>query len=234
MSLAARYGRKTDILEIVQEILDEQYCISAFTLPDSAIITESDQIQVNKWGLIPSWTKTPEDADKIRRMTLNARAETVFTLPSYRTAIKTQRCLVPSTGFFEFHHEGKNVTQYYIHLKEEEIFSLGGIYESWKNRETGKIIQTFSIITVPANELCTTIHNGGKNPFRMPLIIPKEAEEQWIDSSLCENSIKALINPYNSELMNAYPVSKDFNKKNSHDKSIIEPATSVKQKHSDF
>jgi putative SOS response-associated peptidase YedK len=134
ISLAARYGRKTDILEIVQEILEEQYCISAFTLPDSAIITESDQIQVNKWGLIPSWIKTPEDAEKIRKMTLNARAETVFNLPSYRMAIKKQRCLVPSTGFFEFHHEEKTVTPYYIHLKEDEIFSLGGIYESWENR----------------------------------------------------------------------------------------------------
>jgi putative SOS response-associated peptidase YedK len=86
------------------------------------------------------------------------------------------------------------------------------------------MIQTFSIVTVPANELCAIIHNGGKNPFRMPLIIPKDDEERWIDNSLNENGIKSLLKPYSNELMDAYPVSKDFNKKNSHDKSIIKPA----------
>ena len=104
MALANRYGRKTDILEIVQEILDEQYKITAFTNPDCAIVTPDANIQVAKWGLIPHWVKTEEDALKIRKMTLNAKAETVFNLPSYRVPILNKRCLVPSTGFFEFHH----------------------------------------------------------------------------------------------------------------------------------
>jgi len=209
---------------MVQEIIDEQYKITAFANPDCAIITPDSEIQVAKWGLIPSWTKTEAEANKIRKMTLNARSETVFSLPSFRNVIKTKRCLVPSTGYFEFHHEGKEAIPYYLFLSDEEIFSLGGIYDVWQNPYTGELIQTFSVITVPANELCAKIHNGGKNPFRMPLIISHEREDEWLDMYLKLPGIADFLRPFNSDLMDAYPVTNDFLKKNSKDASIIHPA----------
>ena len=224
MELAKRYGRKSDILEIVQEILDEQNKITAFTNPECYMITGSENLQTAKWGLIPHWTKTEEEASKIRKMTLNARCETVFSLPSFRNAIKTKRCLIPSTGFFEFHHEGKDAIPYYLFLKNEEIFSLGGVYDEWQNPATKEINKTFSIITVPSNDLCSKIHNGGKNPFRMPLIIPKDSEEKWLDTTLVQTKISNLFRPLSSDLMNAYPVSRDFLKKSAKDASVIEPA----------
>jgi len=161
---------------------------------------------------------------KIRKMTLNARCETVFDLPSFRSAIVKKRCIIPSTGYFEFQHIDKEVIPYYIFLKNEEIFSIGGIFEIWKNPATNEILQSFSILTVPANELCAKIHNGGKNPFRMPLIIGKQNEEKWLDNSLNTNDIKSFFNPYENNMMDAYPVSRDFLKKRSDDASIIEPA----------
>jgi len=209
---------------MVQEIIDEQYKITAFTNPDCAIITPDSEIQVARWGLIPSWTKTEDEAAKIRKMTLNARSETVFSLPSFRNSIIKNRCLIPSTGFFEFHHEEKDTIPYYIYLKEEEIFSLGGVYEVWNNQYTNEIIHTFSVITVPANELCAKIHNGGKNPFRMPLIISHEREKEWLDMYLKLPEITDFLRPFNSDLMDAYPVTNDFLKKNSKDASIIHPA----------
>jgi len=224
MELAHRYGRKTDILEIVQEILDEQYKITAFTHPDCAIITSSESIQIAKWGLIPEWIKSEEEAKKIRKVTLNARSETVFNLPSFRIPIVKKRCLVPSTGYFEFHHEGKNVLPYYIFLKEEDIFSIGGVSETWLNPVTKETLQTFSVLTVPANELCAKIHNGGKTPFRMPLIINKEDEERWLDNSLQTDEVSRFLIPYDSRKMDAYPISKDFIKKSPNDASIIERA----------
>ena len=222
--LANRYGRKSDIIEIVQEIIDEQYKVTAFTNPTCPIITNNSSIQTAKWGLIPGWTKTLEDATKIRKMTLNTRSETVLNLPSFRIPILKKRCLIPSTGFFEFHHEGKSAIPYYIFLKNEEIFSLGGIYDIWQNPITKEITQTFSILTVPANELCSKIHNGGKNPFRMPLIIDKEKEEQWLMDSLKTNDINSYFLPFENDMMDAYPVSGDFLKKNPNDVSIIKPA----------
>jgi len=224
LDIAKRYGRKTDMIEIVKEIIEEQHCISAFTHPQCAVITESDRIQANFWGLIPYWSKTPVDAAKIRKMTLNARAETIFDLPSYKFAIRRQRCLIPVTGFFEFHHEGKKIIPYYVFTKDNDLFSMGGIYDVWRNPETGDTVTTFTQITVPANELLSKIHNGGKNPFRMPLIIPKEKEEQWLDKSLTESNIKNFFIPFDTNLIDAYAVSKDFNRKAPNDRSIILPA----------
>ena len=224
LDMAKRYGRKTDILEIMREIQEEQYRISAFTHPLCPIITINQSIDTAKWGIIPFWTKTIEDAKKVRKMTLNARAETVFQRPTFKKQILSKRCLIPSTGFFEFHHQGKTVIPYYIYVNDEDIFSLGGLYDIWQNTETKEIIQTFTIITVPANKLCSEIHNGGKNPFRMPLIISRKNEEMWLQNSLNEIEIKNLFHPFADNKMGAYPISKDFLKKSSNDKSIIEMA----------
>ena len=223
LELAKRYGRKTNIIEMAQEINNEQYRINAFSNPLCPIITENQNIEAARWGLIPHWTKTVENAKKIRQSCLNARAETVFNLPSFRVPIINKRCLVPVTGFFEFHHANKSVIPYYIFLRNDEIFSFGGLYELWKNPATDEVTQTFSVLTVPANELCAKIHNGGKNPFRMPLIISKENEELLLDKSLKNNEIEGFFKSFDAVKMDAYPISKEFLKKRPDDASIVEP-----------
>jgi len=222
LALAKRYGRKTSVIEMAQEILDEQYKITAFSHPDCAIITESENIEVAKWGLIPKWTKTVADAAKIKKVCLNARSETVFSKPAFRSSILSKRCLLPVTGFFEFFHAKTGVIPYHIFLRNDEIFSLGGLFDEWYNPDTKETTQTFSVLTTSANELCATIHNGGKNPFRMPVIIGKENEEIWLDNSLSETDIQQFFLPIDADLMDAYPVSKDFLKKKPKDASIIE------------
>jgi len=225
LSLAKRYGLKTDIVEMAKEIIEEQkYRINAFKHPACPIVTNGESMEVARWGLIPHWTRTIEEAQKIRKMTLNARAETVFSLSSFRASIHSKRCIFPVTGYFEFHHTGKTTIPYYIFLKDEEIFSIGGIYERWQNPVSKEMMQTFSIITVPANELCKQIHNGGKNPFRMPLIISKNDERHWLDQSLKITDIQQFFTPFEANLMDAYPIGKDFLKKQPDDASIIDLA----------
>ena len=126
--LAARYGRKSDIIEIAKEILEEQYRQAAFTNPDCAIVTTSEELEVRKWGLIPFWCKTEEDAEKMRKFTYNARSETVFELPSFRGPILSKRCIVPSTGYFEWRHETDGTkSPYFIYVKDLDIISFGGV-----------------------------------------------------------------------------------------------------------
>lgn len=219
IKLAARYGRKSDIVEIYQDILDEQYHVNAFNYPKCPIITESDEIQVFNWGVIPFWTKDEKNAEEIKRMTLNARADTIFEKPSFREPIMKKRCIIPSTGYFEWRHEGKKKIPYFIFLKDEPIFSMAGIYDSWLDKKTGEVKQTFSIITTDANPLTDYIHN---TKHRMPAILSKEEENRWLDSSLSKTEIDSLLNPYEADKMDAYIVENDFINKASTDPSILQ------------
>lgn len=79
------------------------YHAKGFKNPQMPVITNtnSGSLQMFYWGLIPNWTKSMNDAEKIRNMTLNAKSETIFDKPSFRKVINEQRCLIPATGFFE-------------------------------------------------------------------------------------------------------------------------------------
>lgn len=221
VKLAARYGRKSDIVEIYQDILDEQYHVNAFNFPKYPIITQSDEVQVFNWGLIPFWTKNEKSADEIKRMTLNARADTIFEKPSFREPIMKKRCIVPSTGYFEWRHEGTKKIPYFIYLKDEPIFSMAGIYDRWLDKETGEERDTFSIITTGTNPLTDYIHN---TKHRMPAILSKEDEERWLDTSLSRTEIEALLKPYEADKMDAYVIESDFIKKMPTDSTILKRA----------
>lgn len=219
VKLAARYGRKSDIIEIAQDIINEQYHVNAFNFPKCPVITSSEEIQVFNWGLIPFWIKTEEDAEEIKKMTLNARADTIFEKPSFREPIMKKRCIVPSTGYFEWRHEGSKKIPYYVYLKDEPIFSMAGIYDTWMNKSTGVEHTTFSIITTDTNPLTDYIHN---TKHRMPAILSKEDEEKWLESVLSKADISALLKPYDAALMDAYVIGNDFIKKAPTDETILE------------
>ena len=221
VKLAARYGRKSDIIEIAQDIINEQYHVNAFNFPKCPVITSSDQIQAFNWGLIPFWVKTEENAEEIKRMTLNARADTIFEKPSFREPIMKKRCIVPSTGYFEWRHEGSRKIPYYIYLKDEEIFSMAGVYDTWLDKSTGVEHTTFSIITTDTNPLTNYIHN---TKHRMPAILSKEDEEKWLEPDLSKSEITSLLKPYNAGLMDAYIIRNDFVKKVPTDETILERA----------
>jgi putative SOS response-associated peptidase YedK len=224
LDLANRYGRKKDIIALSFEVLEEQYRISGFTHPACPIITTSEYIGAARWGLIPALTRSESEAKKSSKMCLNARSETVFNLPSFYNPVLTKRCLIPATGYFEFHHRDGSAIPHYIFLKDEEIFSFGGLFEVWKRKTAeNETIKTFTILTVPANSLCAGIHNGGKNPGRMPLIINREKEAQWLNLSLKKSEIQEFFQPFAADRMDAYPVAKDFLKMRSYDESIIKP-----------
>lgn len=224
IEIAARYGRKSDIVEIYQDILNEQYHVNAFNFPKYPIVTKSDEIQVYNWGLIPFWVKTEEDAEEIRRMTLNARANTIFEKPSFREPIMKKRCLVPSTGYFEWRHEGSRKIPYFIYVKDESVFSMAGIYDTWLDKSTGEAHTTFSIITTDTNPLTDYIHN---TKHRMPAIISKENEEIWLNPGLSKNNISTLLKPVEVDKMDAYIIDNEFIKKVPTDKSIIQPHAKI-------
>lgn len=218
-AIRKKYGRKTD--EIEEDTFGKLYHVSAFSLPFYPIVTEDPEIRLFQWGLIPYWTRTTAEAEKIRKRTFNARAESIFEKPSFRSAIKTQRCIVPVTGFFDWRHENGKKTAYYIRLKDRNIFSMAGIYDEWTSPDTGRTLTTFSIITTGANPLMSYIHNTN---FRMPVILLKENEEKWLYPILKKGDIERLLSPYEESHLEAYPIQNNFLKKSPHDPSIIHPS----------
>lgn len=195
---------------VQSDLFSPVYHTSGFNYLQMPVITSSEpeQIQLFSWGLIPFWQKDYKKAMEARNYCLNAKSETAFDLPSFRSPIKSKRCLIPVTGFFEWMDFKGKKYPHYIHLKKEEIFSFGGIWDSCKlTDQEGREqkIYSFSILTTEANPLMAKIHNSKK---RMPLILPKEKEKIWINEDLLPEEIKNLMMPFPEEEMEAYTVSK--------------------------
>ena len=160
-----------------------------------------------QWGLIPFWT--PQDKAKTFVINnLNAKAATIFEKKSFAPSLKKKRCIIPITGFYESREVNKEKYPYFIHLKNEEIFSLAGIYDTWKDKESGITVKSFSIITTVANPLMAKIHN---NKLRMPVILTRENERNWIAPEISEEEIKHLLQPLDDSLMEAHTVDKKVN-----------------------
>ena len=224
--LAAKYGKLLSVIEMYKEVYGEKYHVSAFTNPVCPIITDDPQIQMLQWGLIPSWVQSPSEAEEIRRKTYNAKSETVFEKPSFIHAITHGRCIIPSTGYFEWRHEGNRKIPYFIFVKNAEIFSMAGICETWVNKETKEHVTTFSIITTPANSLTEYIHNTKK---RMPLILNQEDEQKWITPNLQHDEIITMMQPFDAAQMDAYTVNTNFIKLSPFDPNTIQKVEQFRQ-----
>ena len=165
-----------------------------------------------RWGLIPFWAKD----SKIGNRMINAKAETITEKPSFRNAFKRKRCLVPSDGFFEWKKLNANVKiPYRIFMKDESLFSMAGIWDTWKN-EKGELINSFSILTIGPNELMANIH------LRMPVILDKQSENLWLGENAPENLLP-LLKPFPAEKMTAYPISTLVNSPSNDVPLILEP-----------
>ena len=184
----------------------ELFHVNGFVHPQLFVLTseEPQWIQPYTWGLIPKWCKDEEQAKQISSQTLNAKAETVFEKPSFRSITK-KRCLIIVNGFYEWQAVGKKKYPYYIHLKEQDFFSMGGLYENWINKETGELKNTFSIITTEANPMMAKIHNTKK---RMPFILPDEKEKVWIEKDLPKEEMEKLMQLFDEKQMQAHTISK--------------------------
>jgi putative SOS response-associated peptidase YedK len=202
-----------------------RYKENGFDFLKLAIVRAEDPaiLSFHRWGLVPSWTKSVQDAKEMRAKTLNARAETIFEKPSFKNIIVRKRCLVPSTGYFEWMHNDKRKIPHFLSLREHRPFSFAGIYDSWINPTSGERYDTFSIVTTEANPLAARIHNSKQ---RMPLILTEKEEEMWLDKNLSEVLLKSLFRPFPEEEMQAWEINdKRMKETQDTDPKIIEPFT---------
>jgi putative SOS response-associated peptidase YedK len=155
------------------------YHAAAFQYPEWPVITNElpNKIQMFQWGLIPQFTKSFAAGQEIRKLTINARVETLLAKRSFVSSAKHRRCIIPSTGFFEWQHIGKIKIPWFVRHADKQIFSIAGIWDTWVNIDNGSAISTFSIVTTEARDIMEKIHNTKK---RMPLVLCKNDEEKWL------------------------------------------------------
>jgi putative SOS response-associated peptidase YedK len=189
-------GAPTDSLAVVR--LDRDGCRS---------------LDLLRWGLIPHWAKDKSIGPRC----INATSETVATKPAYRDAFRNRRCLVPVDFFYEWQKAPEVNQPYAIGLADGSPMALAGLWERWKDAE-GTTLRTFSVVTGPPNELIAPIHN------RMPVILPRTAWRRWLGEDRAEaDELLALLRPYPSEAMRAYPVSPRVGNVRNSGPELLEP-----------
>lgn len=180
------------------------------------VITNADPAHLHfyKWGLIPFWAKNRSIGSKM----INARSETLTEKAAFKNLMKSKRCIVPFDGFYEWKKADKAKIPYRIITKDQSIFSVAGLWDSWKDPDTGELLHTFTLITIGPNKLMESIHD------RMPAILTRENERLWIDPELSSADALQLLIPYPDENMMAYEVSPRVNNVRQNDPGLIEPA----------
>lgn len=154
--------------------------IIAFEYPRTPVVTnlKPQGAQFLQWGLLPKLAKTIDH----RKYTLNAKVETLREKPSYKDVIDN-RCLIIADGFYEWRwltRDGKSKQKYCITVKDGELFTFAGLWSEWKDKSTGEVLNTYTIVTTAANEIMSYIHNTKK---RMPLVLTKEDEALWLEGT---------------------------------------------------
>ena len=172
------------------------------------------------WGLIPYWCKDASGG----RKPINAKSETVASLPTFRDAYARRRCLLPIENFFEWKTvKGQRTKQpYAIAMKSGEPFALAAIWENWRLPGAEEWLRTFCVLTTNANELVSDIHD------RMPVIIARSAYDRWLAN--VEADARDLLVPHPSELMRMWPISTRVSKPDNDDPSILEEVDAIEER----
>jgi putative SOS response-associated peptidase YedK len=171
------------------------------------------KLSAMRLGLLRSWAKDTSMAFK----TINARAETVATTPSFREPFKSQRCIIPADGFYEWKKDGKTKQPYCFEVNNGELFAFAGLWDRWKNPQ-GEIIESCTILTTTPNSLLSDIHD------RMPVILSPDNYDLWLDPTFRDTaSLAGMLKPFDPSMMRRYPVSNKVNQVQNDDADCARP-----------
>ncbi len=209
--------KRTFNIKEVEAAPEASYNIAP-TQPVAVVVARDgvNTLESMRWGLIPFWAKDQAIGSKM----INARAETLTEKPAFKRPFKSQRCLVVADGFYEWRKVGTKKIPMFVRLKSKRPFGFAGLYDTWKTPE-GDHIASCTIITTPPNALLKPIHD------RMPVIIPKDEYELWLDSTIQDvGELMPLLQPYSAKEMEAYEVSRMVNSPANNSPECIAPVAS--------
>lgn len=233
--MCGRYTLKVDTKQVAQRFHVPPTNVSVEVAPhyniapsqmNPVVLTndEGNTLELMQWGLVPFWSKEA----KAGYSTINARVESVATSSTYRRPFRSQRCLVPATGFYEWQTlgnvaKGEKKQPFYFELgdgQEGALFAFAGLYDIWRGPD-GQELKSYTIITTSGNAVVGEIHD------RMPVILPREVEQRWLDPQLEDSDeLLKLLQPYPAAQMLGFPVSKAVNSPNNDSRELIMPLAS--------
>ena len=155
-------------------------------------------VQTLRWGLLPRWAKDETIANRL----INARAETLAEKPSFRSALRKRRCIVPADGFYEWAKRPDGKQPYYIHASDGRILAFAGLWERWSRPDDGEIIDSFTIVTTVANDRMQVLH------YRMPVILAPDATARWLDPPSEPDALSDLLGPCPDARLALHPVTR--------------------------
>lgn len=194
-----------------------------------------------RWGLIPSWAT----ADKLGAgpPLINARSETLAEKPSFRTAFRKRRCLIPADGFYEWQQSASGAKgkkqPFYIHRPDGEPFAFAGLWERWTAKDAEPspnpspkrrgivgggplVIDSCTIVTTAANRRMSELHE------RMPVIVSPNDYAAWLDPRIEDtNSLQHMLEPCGEDELVTEPVSTHVNKVANDDARCIQVQRSL-------
>jgi len=178
------------------------------------VITQQEprMIHLYRWGLIPFWAKDI----KIGAKMINARIETIAEKPAFKQSFEKRRCLVPFDGYYEWLKTPEGKIPYRIKVTNTDIFSVAGLYDSWRSPD-GKIIRSFTVITKEAEPVIAHLHD------RMPMILLPEQESLWLDEAVPSKDVVNELLPVPGDYLKWYRVSDRVNKVTENDAELVLP-----------
>jgi putative SOS response-associated peptidase YedK len=177
------------------------------------VVTVERQLVPMRWGLVPWWWGKP--LKELRMATFNARAETVETKPVFRDAFKRSRCLIPLSGYYEWQATPGGKQPWYFTARDgSPLLTAAGLWDEWKNRETGERLKSCTMIITEPNEMAAQIHD------RMPVFLTERQFAPWLSGEASAGILKPVPNDY----LRRWPVSKRVNssKADADDATLIE------------
>lgn len=159
-------------------------------------VSNNREITFLRWGLVPSWAKDPAVGDRM----IIARAETVAEKPSFRSAFRRRRCLVPADGFFEWKQAEGRKQPHYIRFRDCRPFSIASLWERWEGPD-GSVLESCGLITTAANDVVSPIHD------RMPVILAPKDYDLWLNPAVQDkDALLPLLCPFPPGDMTAFTV----------------------------
>jgi putative SOS response-associated peptidase YedK len=221
--MCGRYVLKTPIQNLEQkydaDLLEDFPFTSDYNVAPSRtmpVILEKDgnrKIAPHRWGLIPFWAKSVNTGYSM----INARAESLDGKKSFSKPFRSQRCIIPANGFYEWQKTSGGKIPHFITLKSSELMNFAGLYEHWKSPD-GEIINSYTIITTEANKPMAQLHD------RMPAMLLDDELKIWLDSQNEDTAmLRSMLKPWPDDDITFYRVAQEVNNVRNNGEQLIEP-----------